>query len=685
LVLLLLLASSACGEPTPLRLIRTGNLPELSAESATDVPIIAMIASRSEQMSFLNAANPDAWIEAYWARNDPSPGTPGNELRDVLRQRMQYLSRRFPERDLTELEDPWPIFLLKGPWESARHNLTPEFSFWLDYEVPSRQRIPSAEEAQRGSFFEFPTLDRAWDHLQDPLLAWQERLVALRSIAWYELPTVAERLLALPPDVSGKLQPEWDDLLLVLARRMAYQGDEDMPRRLATLAAIGEPATTILRKSASVSYEAIEFHADVRRARKSFARIRRPLFQSPHPAIWTEPDSLLRRLVRDYPMPENLTGWDWRGDLSLSHGPPAWINPDLPMATYIYGLPKYLWVSRHAAGRVEARPLRNPLDDFRRRLWRPNEVGAVQEDLAVVLGIIEAAEGDIRVTGDLLEATAALIRQRTYAMEVPEGGRFFPLYAGATIFPALRGRAEVLLTLGVRCSDVESQTEQGVPVANLNTSCVLLDPSFRESERYLHEGDFTLLSTGTEERAQFLVDTFELKAEAGRHLYYLSALAPSRDSSAGYLLEARIPEPGSGKGPVLSTLLLAAEVSEDRRPGGVQRFGTRIVPYPGRGLYYEEPLWLYFEIQNLQESEFGDRSWEESYFIVPDAKGAGVVRIQAGGALSTIRSRVRRSFLLDLREIGGTYEGPIYLLVLIRDTESGLYGIAAAHLDLAYR
>lgn len=692
LVLLLLLTISACGEPVPLRMIRTTSQREFSIESAAEVSIIAMIASRNEQIGFLNSDDLAAWIEDYWERNDPSPGTPENELRQVLQQRMQYLSRRFPDHDLTELDDPWPTFLFMGPWESARPNFTPEFPFWLNYEVPSRRRIPSEGGKQGGSFFEFPSLDGAWERLQDPSLLWVERLKALRLIVWYELPTVAEHLLALPSEQYATFQPQWNELLLVLAGRMAYLGDEDRARRLATLVAIGEPAKEILRRSASLRYEASEFHADIEKAWERHARIRRPLFQSPlpmfrspHPAIWIEPDSLLRRLVQDYPMSETLTGWDWRGDLSLSHGPPTWTNPDLPIATFIYGFPQYLSVRRNAAGRVEARSLRNPLEDFQRELWRPDEVNIVEDDLSKVLGIIEAAKSDFRVTGDFLKAVKALIRQRTYGIEVPDGGRFFPLYAGATVFPDMNGQAEILLTLGVRSSDVESRTEHGVPKMNLNTSCVLLDASFEESEYYLHEGGFMALSTGTEERIQFLVDTYELKAEAGRHLYYLSALAPSRDSSAGYLLEVRIPTVESIRGPVLSSLLLAAEISEDQLPGGVRRFGTRIVPYPGRNLYYEEPLWFYFEIQNLQESEFGDRRWEESYFVIPDAEGAGVVSIQAVGVRSTIKSRVGRSFLLDLRDIGGSYEGPFYLLVLVRDTESGLYGIAAAYLDVAYR
>ncbi len=685
LVLLLLLTSSSCGEPIALRLIRTTSQLDLSTDSAADVPIIAMIASRSEQMGLLAAEDKDAWIEAYWKRNDPSPETPENELRQVLQQRMQYLLLRFPDCDLTELDDPWPSFLFMGPWESAQPNLTPEFPFWLDYKVPTRQRIPSVGAVQGGSFFEFPTMDGAWDRLQDSSLLQEERLGALRSIIWYELPVIAERLLELPPEIHRTFPQSWEDLLLVLAGRMAYQGDENRARRLATLVAIGEPSAEILRKSVSLRYETIEFHTDLQNARERFTGTRSPLSRTPHPAIWTEPDSLLLRLVRDYPMPENLTGWDWGGDISLSHGPPAWIHPDLSVATYIYGYPQFLSVSRHGLGRVESRSLRNPLGDFQRDLWRPDELGIVEDDLSKVLDIIEAAEGDFRVTADLLEAISALIRQRTFSIEVPEDGRSFPLYAGATVFPNANGPADVLLTLGVHSSAVGSRAEPGVSIGSLNTSCVLLDASFKETERYVHEGGFMSISSGTEEMLPFLVDMFELKADSGRHLYYLSGLAPSRDSSAGYLLEVRIPATESIQGPVLSSLLLAAEISEDLLPSGVRRYGTRIIPYPGRNLYYEEPLWLYFEIQNLQESEFGDRNWEESYFIVPDAKDAGIVSIPAVGTRSTIKSRVGRSFLLDLRDIGGSYEGPFYLLVLIKDTESGLYGIAAAHLDVAYR
>jgi len=699
-ILILYLITSACAGPSSTRLVSEAQQWNISAELMTDVSIIALIGTSADRRGLSRSANPDAWIDAFWTRKDPSPATSENELHGVLRQRAKYLNRRFPNLDLLELPEPWKVFLLMGPWESALHNLNRESDFWLIYQFPSPQWIPSVAELHRGNYFEYPDLDDVWNRLQDSLLTIQERIEALRSIAWYELPSTAERLLALSDEVRSTFIHDWDKVLLALSGRMAYLGGTDKARHLATLEAIGQPTTDILRKSLASDYDVVDFHTDLQNARNIYARSNESKFLSPHPAIWTEPDSLLERLARDFPMPENPTGWDWRGDLSLSHGPPVWFHPELPVATYIYGIPQYLIRERltrraltragSAVGRVDIseyryRSLRSPFEDFKQRLWRPNRVRSVGEDLAEIISIIDEAESDFRVTDDLLEAISALIRHRTYSIEVPEGGRIFPLYASAAVFPSANGPADVLLTLGVHKSNVGSRTAPGVSIGSLNTACVLLDPSFQETEHFIHEGGLVFPSPEMGELNQYLIDTFSFQAATGRNLYYLSALDPSRDTSAGYLIEVRVPEYRSNQGPVLSSLLLASEVSETLLPGGIRRSGTRIVPYPGRNLFYEEPLWLYFEIQNLQESEFGDRNWEESFYIVPDAKDAGIVSIPAAGARSTIKSRVERSFLLDLRDIGGSYEGPFYLLILVRDTESGRYGITAAHLDVAYR
>jgi len=670
ILLILILITSACAGSSSAKLVTEARQWTISAESATDLPIIALISTGTERRRLTRSADPDAWIESFWVRKDPSPATSKNELREVLRQRAKYLSRRFPNVDLLKLPEPWKVFLLMGPWESASNYLNRDSEYWLTYEFPSRQRILSAASLHRGNNFEYPDLDDVWNRLQDSSLTIQERISALRSIAWYELPSNAERLLTIADEVSFKFLKEWDKVLLALSGRMAYLGGTDKARYLATLKAIGQPTSDILRKSLAPDYDVADFHTDLRNARINFAKSNRSNFFGPHPSVWTESDSLFERLARDF-----------------------------PIATFIYGIPQYVskrYSTPQGLMRVGSatgqqisldgyRSLRSPFEDFKQRLWHPNRVRSVEEDLAEIISIIDEAGSDIRVTADLLEAISALIRHRTYSMELPDRGRSFPLFASASVFPSANSPAEVFLTLGVHSTDVGARTEPGVSIGGLKTACVVLDSAFQESDRLIHEGGFVLPSSELNEMNQYLLDTFSFQASTGRNLYYLSALNPSRDTSAGYLIEVRVPEYRSNQGPVLSSLVLASEVSEDRLSGGIRRSETRIVPYPGRNLFYEEPLWLYFEIQNLQESEFGDRNWEESYFIIPDARDEGVVSIPAVGTRSTIKNRVERSFLLDLRDIGGSYEGPFYLLILVRDTESGHYGITAAHLDVAYR
>ncbi|MBW1744510.1 MAG: hypothetical protein JRJ47_13940, partial [Deltaproteobacteria bacterium] len=338
IILILLLITSACAGSSSAKLVTEARQWNISAESAIDIPIIALISTSLERRQLARSDNPNAWIEDFWAHRDPSPATSENELRGVLRQRARYLNGRFPNVDLLKLPEPWKVFLLMGPWESVNNYREGDSEYWLIYEFPSRRRILSAAALHRGNLFEHPDLDDVWNRLQDSSLTIQERIEALRSIAWYELPSTAEHLLALSDEVRSTFLHEWDKVLLALSGRMAYLGGTDKARHLATLEAIGQPTTDILRKSLAQDYDVVDFHTDLRNARIDFARSNRSNFFGPHPAVWTAPDSLFERLARDFPMPENPTGWDWRGDLSLSHGPPVWFHPELPVATFIYGI-----------------------------------------------------------------------------------------------------------------------------------------------------------------------------------------------------------------------------------------------------------------------------------------------------------------------------------------------------------
>jgi hypothetical protein len=133
----------------------------------------------------------------------------------------------------------------------------------------------------------------------------------------------------------------------------------------------------------------------------------------------------------------------------------------------------------------------------------------------------------------------------------------------------------------------------------------------------------------------------------------------------------------------VSPIMLAKDVRETNQRGRFVRRGAQLFPYPGRSLLYGEELWLYYEISGLQESPYGDRTWEESYFIIPDAPEQGIVRMDPGVPNSTIREEVSRSVALDLSSLEEDYEGSLFVVVLITDGESEERAVSAARFSLS--
>jgi hypothetical protein len=657
----------------------------LSEHLRPDLPILSVLLPTGSLRNLRNAEDPDAWISEFWEGLDPTPGTPENEAKEVLHQRADYLARRFADTSLAELPEYWKAFLLRGPWESVRlqGSENDPYAYVLLYSsVPVGYGYEVSIRGGGHRRIRFPSLAHAWTGLEDDTMSKDHRLRALRDIVRYETPAVARRLLAIPRRSLEPLLPEWDELLTVLAGRMGYLGGDASARRLAALTAFGEPPRFVLQRAAEGEYSQEAFAADLRIARQRHAYMTGTGFPEPHPVLWLDPEGLIASLLEDFPMPVGITGWDWRGDLWLSHGPPALLTTEGRIATFLYGVPAMVRI--HATGPGSARTVMvgEPLQILRNALSEPMGGGLIETQTSRALEALTVSE-DSRVGPELIEAIRAMIRQRSYSLHSEKAGQTFPLYANAAVFPQAGQSADVVLALGVATPDITATREGSRLVTCLHTSCLVLDEWFLSQERIQHIGGYVLEAPPAGNRLPFVVDTFTLQARAGRHLYYLSALDPSADTSSGFLLEVRVPDISEYTGPILSSLLLASDVSESQLPGGIYRSGSRIVPYPGRQLYYSEPLWLYFEIQGLASSDIGDRLWEETYYIVPDVKGAGVIRLGTVGTQHTIRDHVSRFFLLDLQEMQKDYEGPIFLLVVVKDIVSGRSGIAAAHLDLA--
>ncbi|MGE5621345.1 MAG: GWxTD domain-containing protein [archaeon] len=80
-----------------------------------------------------------AYIENFWATNDPTPGTIENELREEYEKRLAFANEHFPDRRGWGRSDRKRIYLQFGPPVNI------ERVHWTDQEITKGTRIKSAE------------------------------------------------------------------------------------------------------------------------------------------------------------------------------------------------------------------------------------------------------------------------------------------------------------------------------------------------------------------------------------------------------------------------------------------------------------------------------------------------------------------------------------------------------------
>ena len=96
-----------------------------STAVAADLGPLQFLLTKEEAAAWKNVksdADAKAFTDLFWARRDPSPGTPQNEYRDLIEQRIKYADEQFVEgKTRGALTDRGRIFLLYGaPKRAAR-------------------------------------------------------------------------------------------------------------------------------------------------------------------------------------------------------------------------------------------------------------------------------------------------------------------------------------------------------------------------------------------------------------------------------------------------------------------------------------------------------------------------------------------------------------------------------------
>ncbi len=681
--------------------------PHIPDDRFDDFRLTAFLAQPSVRRSMYTADDVVEWLDNYWQELDPTPGTPENEALSVYRNRAAFLQRKFPDTPFGEWLEPWGLFLRYGlpdsrgpehpPWQMLRAprfssrrsgqawclNYTTPWTFTFTLGLGSQPSTSSFRKPPRKP----PSLEGAWETLEDPASPPSRRRRALAYICWYELPEVAERLLQVPQERFSGITDMRQLALHRLTVRSSYLLEPQAVRRLAALIAAGGSAETFLRRAISGQYSSSALRQDLEvleDMRSQLQVVERMPNRGPNIELWDDPEMLLRELARKFPSDDRITGWDWRGDLYLAYGRPAYLNTRQRLAYFTWGTPEALGIGDTMLGWVETARIEDTLGNFidiaaeevRTRQRKGSSAAAT------LAGALRGESGKRGAPSRkaMMEQLHVLAPPPVYQVGMPPMISTLPLTMDAVAFPTPGDSMEVQVSFGIPTEAVQIHETEGGYTMNLRTKLTLLDHELRlvhSTTRY--KG---YLIEGTPEiKDRFFLDTVRFMTPPGSYIVYLSAEDPETETSGGALLSLDLAPYGTDQLQV-SPILLAMDIRPAQGSGKFVRGGSRILPAPSRYLLFGKDLFFYYEISNLTESQFHDYVWNESYYIIPHSPDEGIITISPDHDYTRLQPRASRDMQIDLSSLAATYEGPISLVVLVTDIISQQQAIGVTLFNL---
>jgi hypothetical protein len=690
----------ACGGSSPVPIPQVPESPRiLSEEEQFDIELAVALSRPSDLKAMGKAADPAAWAEAFWARQDPDPETAENEALEVFRLRGRWLQTRCPDTLMVDLREPWLSFLRHGQWDgmlvgdirAVVPDLNPsrfvagvgqdsiiEATAALFFGSPEYFRVAILEGRIIAGieFPKIPSLRRIWSTLENSRTSTTRKTDALLSVAWFETADTACRLLALPDSTLRGVEKPYQEALRRMAVRRAYLLGPVGARRLAAITAAGASPRLQLTRTLNASYLESLFLEDLASLRPRRGTRTSPQGRYPHPGLFERPAALLEELAKRYSDPFNPTGWDWRADLCLALGPPQVINSLSRVASYVYRRPERIVVNQAMLGAVDSRRIDDTLNlivegQIHQMTGRRAQARAAAEALGTM--IPEAS----RATEALLDRIHQLLPPQSIEVIHFRATERLHLTADAVVFSDSTGTLDVMLSVGIPGNEVSLERWREGLRTGLRIDCRIVRSNLRDVWSECHEEGFLVGELTGEAEHRFLVDVFRPRLEPGDYLIYCSALEPVSGRSGGIFmpLELRGEETA---GLSVSEVALAAALESESSGGFFRRGDQRIVLYPGRTLLYGQDIWLYYEIDGLVRSEYGDHVWDETCLIMADRVGAGIVKIPSSTYLVSLRPSAVRTFMIDLTEMAEKYEGPILIVILVTDVVGGGNAVTAA-------
>jgi hypothetical protein len=306
------------------------------------------------------------------------------------------------------------------------------------------------------------------------------------------------------------------------------------------------------------------------------------------------------------------------------------------------------------------------------------EAEAAAQTLSRVLGSTSGSTA--LVSESMLQQLQVLAPPNVYRVSLPENAPHIRLQIDVVAFPAEGDSVDVQVSFGIPADDVSfRQTEQGW-ITDLKCNLVLVDRRLQVRKAMTRQEGYTISGSNRIAGLSFL-DVFRFPAPPGRYIAYLSAEDPRTGRQGGVLVSVDL----SGmtrEGLRVSPILLAANISPAQEEGKFTRGNLQILPIPSRQVEAGRDLWCYFELDNLSRSDVGDYDWDETYYVIPDTRGEGIVRIHTDEQHTSLQPLARRNIALGLSGLAATYTGPVFLVVQAVDQVSGRQAIGATRFTL---
>lgn len=257
-------------------------------------------------------------------------------------------------------------------------------------------------------------------------------------------------------------------------------------------------------------------------------------------------------------------------------------------------------------------------------------------------------------------------------------------------FSHLRGRTDVTLYFALPLPAIGHRGDR----TRYRKGLVLYDDRWREVARESTEMDAVVARLGgddawadNESGEWFLVDLFRMRVQPGNYRYALQVDDLQGEGVGvirGELRVRRFPPTALA----ISDPALSAGVLQGGDVPRFQRYGRTIVPLPSKRFLRSQPLFLYYEVYNLQPNDRGNVSFRVDYTIRAERlERSAVERFFSGLAgLVGVRTEPNAVTLSFEREAPHPWSGvwPEHLSFETRALEPGVYALEVVVTDHAF-